>query len=188
MCGLTATNSSLCSARVFYSFAARLGKRVVRLLPAQSADFAYDAGIGRSPAGTDAPTVVGRWARAGFRINRIIPLICPTCQMALSKAGGRRLLCMGLFSIFGSAHQQIRKPHTVPIVPPLFRVPKTRHLTSYKQATAHALLTGAGRSLARSNPACHVWPKNKINGPSPDGLSDRPVSRAVLQARGNTWH
>jgi len=29
----------------------------------------------------------------------------------------------------------------VPIVPPLFRAPKTRHFTSYKQATDHALLT-----------------------------------------------
>jgi hypothetical protein len=29
----------------------------------------------------------------------------------------------------------------VPIVPPLFRAPKTRHFTSYKQATDHELLT-----------------------------------------------
>jgi hypothetical protein len=33
-----------------------------------------------------------------------MPLICPTCQIALSNAGGRLLFCMGLFSIFGSAH------------------------------------------------------------------------------------
>jgi UV DNA damage repair endonuclease len=33
-----------------------------------------------------------------------MPLICPTGQVALSNAGGRLLLCMGLFSIFGSAH------------------------------------------------------------------------------------
>ena len=29
-----------------------------------------------------------------------MPLICPTCQVAFSNAGGRLLLCMGLFSIF----------------------------------------------------------------------------------------
>jgi hypothetical protein len=29
-----------------------------------------------------------------------MPLICPTCQVAVSDGGGRRLLCMGLFSIF----------------------------------------------------------------------------------------
>ena len=29
-----------------------------------------------------------------------MPLICPTCQVALSNAGRRLLLCMGLFSIF----------------------------------------------------------------------------------------
>jgi hypothetical protein len=29
----------------------------------------------------------------------------------------------------------------VPIVPPLFRAAKTRHFTSYKQATDHELLT-----------------------------------------------
>ena len=38
MCGFTATNRSLRLARVFYSFAPRLGKRMVRLLPVQSAD------------------------------------------------------------------------------------------------------------------------------------------------------
>jgi len=35
----------------------------------------------------------------------------------------------------------------VPIVPPLFRAPKTRHFTSYKQATDHALLTEPDRRL-----------------------------------------
>jgi hypothetical protein len=29
-----------------------------------------------------------------------MPVICPTGQVAMSNAGGRRLLCMGLFSIF----------------------------------------------------------------------------------------
>jgi len=33
-------------------------------------------------------------------------------------------------------------------VPPLFRAPKTRHFTSYKFTTDHALLTAAGRHLA----------------------------------------
>src|ERR1700761_6080533 len=35
----------------------------------------------------------------------------------------------------------------VPIVPPLFWGTKTRHFTSYKQATDHALLTGAGGAV-----------------------------------------
>jgi len=44
---------------------------------------------------------------AGFsRANdAIVPVICPTCQMvrkcARQDAGSSRLLCMGLFSIFG---------------------------------------------------------------------------------------
>lgn len=29
-----------------------------------------------------------------------VPLICPTCQAAVPQAGGRPLLCMGLFSKF----------------------------------------------------------------------------------------
>ncbi|MEH2669895.1 hypothetical protein DXU07_10825 [Bradyrhizobium elkanii] len=35
-----------------------------------------------------------------FRNIRRVALICPTRQVALSNAGRRRLLCMGLFSIF----------------------------------------------------------------------------------------
>ena len=46
------------------------------------------------------PPLPGRRARAAFRIQRNMPLICPTCQMASSHASGRLLLCMGLFSIF----------------------------------------------------------------------------------------
>jgi hypothetical protein len=42
----------------------------------------------------------------------VVPLICPTCQMVLQDAqhaGGRRLLCMGLFSIFLlSGHGSLR--------------------------------------------------------------------------------
>jgi hypothetical protein len=37
------------------------------------------------------------------RDDGVMPLICPTCQMVLQDArhaGSRRLLCMGLFSIF----------------------------------------------------------------------------------------
>ena len=49
---------------------------------------------------TDAPASAGRRAHTGFRNNERMPLICPTCQLVLSGAGGRRLLCMGLFSIF----------------------------------------------------------------------------------------
>src|SRR3981081_2399350 len=36
----------------------------------------------------------------------------------------------------------------VPIVPPLFRAPKTRHFTSYKQATDHELRTRHRAGLA----------------------------------------
>src|ERR1700704_1782185 len=36
----------------------------------------------------------------------------------------------------------------VPIVPPLFRAPKTRHFTSYKQATDHELRTEQPERLA----------------------------------------
>ena len=36
----------------------------------------------------------------------------------------------------------------VPIVPPLFLGTKTRHFTSYKQATDHALLTRGGAGAA----------------------------------------
>ena len=35
-----------------------------------------------------------------FRNNGIVPVSCPTCQVAWSDAGHRHLLCMGLFSIF----------------------------------------------------------------------------------------
>src|SRR6266702_4690804 len=42
----------------------------------------------------------GRRALTGFRNNERMPLICPTCQIALWNVGGRLLLCMGLFSIF----------------------------------------------------------------------------------------
>jgi hypothetical protein len=40
----------------------------------------------------------------------------------------------------------------VPIVPPLFWGTKTRHFTSYKQATDHALLTRPHSSLDGSTP------------------------------------
>jgi hypothetical protein len=46
----------------------------------------------------------GRPAFTRFRNNGRRPLICPTRQVAFSNAGGRLLLCMGLFSIFGSAN------------------------------------------------------------------------------------
>src|SRR4051794_2378456 len=37
-----------------------------------------------------------------FRDGEVVPLICPTCQVSVQTAGcgGRRLLCMGLFSTF----------------------------------------------------------------------------------------
>jgi hypothetical protein len=35
-----------------------------------------------------------------LRDGEEMPLICPTSQGAFSNAGGRLLLCMGLFSIF----------------------------------------------------------------------------------------
>src|SRR3954465_4738145 len=37
----------------------------------------------------------------------------------------------------------------VPIVPPLFRAPKTRHFTSYKHTADHELLTEAGARTCR---------------------------------------
>ena len=55
-----------------------------------------------------------RRAPPAFLINGKIPVICPTCQMALSNAGGRRLLCMGLFSIFwkrAPANPESRRHH-----------------------------------------------------------------------------
>ena len=42
----------------------------------------------------------------------------------------------------------------VPIVPLCSGAPKTRHFTSYKQATDHALLTGAAWDVA-------IWPDPK---------------------------
>ena len=48
----------------------------------------------------DAPAIAGRQMVTAFRNNGTMPLICPTCQVALSNAGSRQLLCMGLFSIF----------------------------------------------------------------------------------------
>jgi hypothetical protein len=41
----------------------------------------------------------------------------------------------------------------VPIVPPLFRAAKTRHFTSYKQATDHELLTALRAEVAAMNVA-----------------------------------
>jgi hypothetical protein len=40
----------------------------------------------------------------GFCDDEIVPLICPTCQASaqIVHSGDRRLLCMGLFSIFFS--------------------------------------------------------------------------------------
>jgi hypothetical protein len=49
---------------------------------------------------TDAPAIAGRRAFTRLRDDAGMPLICPTCQVAFSDGGGRRLLCMGLFSIF----------------------------------------------------------------------------------------
>ncbi|NEU99665.1 hypothetical protein FNJ47_28530 [Bradyrhizobium sp. UFLA 03-164] len=50
---------------------------------------------------------MGRGAFAKFRNIRRISLSCPTCQVAWSNAG-RRLLCMGLFSIFWQ--RPLRRP------------------------------------------------------------------------------
>src|SRR6185312_3714609 len=41
-------------------------------------------------------------AHGAFRDSERMPLICPTCQIALSNAGDRLLLCLGLFSILGA--------------------------------------------------------------------------------------
>ena len=57
-------------------------------------------GLGVQLGRTALCAIAGRRARAGFRIQRNMPLICPTCQMASSHARGRLLLCMGLFLIF----------------------------------------------------------------------------------------
>jgi hypothetical protein len=54
----------------------------------------------RPQSQTDAPAVAGRRAFTRLRDDEEMPLICPTCQVALSNGGGRLLLCMGLFSIF----------------------------------------------------------------------------------------
>jgi tRNA (guanosine-2'-O-)-methyltransferase len=50
------------------------------------------------------PPLRARGHIIGFCDREILPLICPTCQGAGS--GGRRLLCMGLFSIFWWAPRQ----------------------------------------------------------------------------------
>jgi hypothetical protein len=52
---------------------------------------------------SDAPAIAGRRAFTTLRDDEEMPLICPTCQGAVSNAGGRLLLCMGLFSIFSAA-------------------------------------------------------------------------------------
>src|SRR6059058_3288169 len=44
----------------------------------------------------------------------------------------------------------------VPIVPPLFRAPKTRHFTSYKQATVHELRTHPPQILRPSSESCKL--------------------------------
>ncbi len=55
---------------------------------------------------TDSGGVVGwldpsmRLTISRFLYNGRMPLICPTCQAAMSHTGSRRLLCMRLFSIF----------------------------------------------------------------------------------------
>src|SRR3984957_17927966 len=51
----------------------------------------------------------------------------------------------------------------VPIVPPLFWGTKTRHFTSYKQATDHALLTASRQQLAKIlRPAHHRLIKKSL--------------------------
>src|SRR5437868_8836389 len=67
---------------------------------------------------TDAPAIAGRRARTGFRNNRKMPLICPTCQVALSNAGARLLLCMGLLSIFWQRAPSKGSSPTSPAVVP----------------------------------------------------------------------
>ena len=82
---------------------------------------AGDHPLWRADATSDATSIVGKdfclrsrrrvrcWAGPGafkLRDDVIVPLICPTCQNVFRKvapsthAGGHRLLCMGLFSIF----------------------------------------------------------------------------------------
>ena len=53
-----------------------------------------------------------------FRNIGRISLSCPTCQVALSNAGSRRLLCMGLFSIFWQRACGGRVPPPSPAVMP----------------------------------------------------------------------
>ena len=45
----------------------------------------------------------------------------------------------------------------VPIVPPLFRAAKTRHFTSYKQATDHELLTRIIGGVDLASKAINNW-------------------------------
>jgi len=79
---------------------AQLGPHAVDRSPRRSAAISVPGEHFSAAIATDAPAIAGRRARAGFRIHRKMPLICPTCQIASSHAGGRLLLCMGLFSMF----------------------------------------------------------------------------------------
>ncbi|MHC2335255.1 hypothetical protein ACVIW0_004544 [Bradyrhizobium sp. USDA 4454] len=65
--------------------------------------------LGRGRLG--AKVGLGRGHSHNFRNIRSMLLSCPTCQVAWPDAGHRRLLCMGLFSIFcfGSARCRIHR-------------------------------------------------------------------------------
>src|SRR5437870_3423962 len=63
----------------------------------------------------------GGWLWPAMPDNGILPVICPTCQMAAKlvrhRAGSHRLLCMGLFSSFFVERSQ--KPQVGPNLLPL---------------------------------------------------------------------
>src|SRR5882762_4644798 len=71
---------------------------------------------------TERRAIAGPRASNGLCDDEGVPLICPTCQVLAQSvlAGDRRLLCMGLFSIFlvGShrdaawRRESCLKPHT----------------------------------------------------------------------------
>src|SRR5712671_5048315 len=60
--------------------------------------------VGRDfrPNHTDRRAIAGPRALNGLCDDEGVPLICPTCQVLAQSVltGDRRLLCMGLFSIF----------------------------------------------------------------------------------------
>jgi hypothetical protein len=87
--------------------------------------------------------------------DRLVSLICPTCQMSTSALDECRLLCMGLFSIFW-----LGAPRLLRVLPPLPEgcITRSRMMTTAR-GLEPSLYLSSGFSIFTNSPCTNSFPQ-----------------------------